>query len=85
MKKTFIAICLAISFISVSCAPMAINDAKTELPYNNLPVLTSKDGFRYRIIVLEKRTFIATQGHYGEWYLAGPIDCCRNIDTIETR
>ena len=32
------------------------------------------EGLAYKVVTVEGRRFIATQGSYGYWQLAGPID-----------
>ena len=35
----------------------------------------TEEGLAYKIVTIEGKRFIATQGSYGYWQLAGPIDC----------
>lgn len=41
--------------------------------FSRLPWISAPSGFRYKLIVIEGQTFVATQGMYGYIQLTGPI------------
>ncbi len=61
---------LAIALSGCSNSPSAYNTA-SNLPG---PILVSPSGVRYKLVQIEGRTFIATQGAYSAYSFAGPID-----------
>ena len=64
-----------ITLMSVSCS--SDQEEAYTLGYRafpDVPVRTSPNGFRYKILEIEGHKFIAYMSSYGYWQLSGPID-----------
>ncbi len=68
---------LLLAALAAGCAPESNHSHDAQNIYDTLervPTKVSPDGIHYRLVKIEGRTFIATQGAYGVWTFAGPID-----------
>jgi hypothetical protein len=70
MKNRMLLIIGALSVLLLSaCAP-----AKNFGSFEGIALKTSPEGFKYKLVHIEGKTFVATQTYYDYWTLAGPID-----------
>ncbi len=68
---TTLKICL---FAALTLALSSCDSARNNHPVKGIPVKESRDGLRYKLVTIEGRVFVATQGYNGYWQLSGPID-----------